>query len=178
MSDISNTETAILGLLYEHHHYAYRLEEIIEKRSMCDWADVDFSSIYDVLGKLEEKNLVKSALKGESSKKVYYITDDGKLAFLEKIRELMTNSKAIYPFDLAIANMHLLSNEEIIKDLNTYLKSIEERIEFIDASIKMQEENDVPYNFTAILSRSYALLEAERDWIKEFIEKIKANSEI
>nr|WP_243687490.1 hypothetical protein [Methanobacterium formicicum] len=32
MTEISNQETAVLGLLYEHHHYAYRIREIMEKK--------------------------------------------------------------------------------------------------------------------------------------------------
>ena len=59
---ISNMEAAILGLLYEHHHYAHRLEEIIEKRSMRSWADLESSSI-DVLKRLEENDLIKSEIR-------------------------------------------------------------------------------------------------------------------
>ena len=33
MSDISNIEITVPGLLYEHQHYANRLEEIIKIRS-------------------------------------------------------------------------------------------------------------------------------------------------
>ncbi|MBI5679894.1 MAG: PadR family transcriptional regulator [Methanobacterium sp.] len=177
MVRISELEVAILGLLYEHHHYAYRLEEIIEKRAMLNWADLEYSSMESVLEKLEEKNLVENEIRkieGQPSRNIYSITDEGKFVFREKIKELMSkNSKVVYPFDLAIANMNFLSYKEIIQSLKLYLKSLEERIEFIDNSIKIQEENNVPYNFIAIFSRSSALLKAEKRWIEEFIEEIK-----
>ena len=172
---ISNMEAAILGLLYEHHHYAHRLEEIIEKRSMRSWADLESSSI-DVLKRLEENDLIKSEIREVGDKQheeVYSVTDEGKAVFLEKIRELLSEkSRVVYPFDLAIANMNFLSREIQISSLESYLESLEERIEFIDNSITIQEENNVPYNFIAIFSRSNALLKAERDWVKEFIKKL------
>ncbi|MGZ7135263.1 MAG: PadR family transcriptional regulator [Methanobacterium sp.] len=179
MSRISNTETAILGLLYEHQHYAYRLEEIMDKRSMHDWSDLEYSSIEDVLKKLEKKSLIEIEYRktvGQPLRKIYSVTSKGKLVFLDKIKELMSNrERIIYPFDLAIANMDVLSHEEVIQSLNTYLKSIDKRIEFLDGSIKFQEENKVPFNFIAIFSRSSALLKAEREWIEDFMEKVKEN---
>lgn len=175
MSGISNTETAILGLLYEHHHYAYRIEEIIEKRAMRNWADLEYSSIDHVLKGLEEKNLVKREMR-EDNEEVYSITDEGRKIFLEKISELISEKgNVIYPFDLGLANMNFLSHDEITSRLKLYLKSLEERIGFLDSSIRIQEENNVPYNFIAIFSRSSALLKAEKDWVKEFIKKIEDN---
>ncbi|MGB9937501.1 MAG: hypothetical protein ACPK7O_07250 [Methanobacterium sp.] len=118
MIEISETEIAVLGLLYEHHHYANRIEEIIEKRKMPSWANVEFS--HDILETLEEKSLIATEtiiIDSQNSKKVYSITNEGKIIFREK--------------------------------------------------------NKAPYNFIVIFNRSNALLKAEREWIKEFIEKIK-----
>lgn len=42
MIKISNQEAAVLGILYEHHHYAPRIEEIMVKRGMGEWADIKF----------------------------------------------------------------------------------------------------------------------------------------
>jgi DNA-binding PadR family transcriptional regulator len=176
MSEISNIEIAILGLLCEHHHYAYRLEEIMNKRSMHAWADLEYSSIENVLGELEEKKLVKVENRKtleKPLKKIYSITYEGKLVFNNKIKYIMSSmERIIYPFDLSIANMHLLSHDEIIQSLNNYLKSLDERINFITRIIKFQEENKIPYNFIAISHRSKALLIAEKDWLERFIKSI------
>ncbi|MDO9044483.1 MAG: PadR family transcriptional regulator, partial [Methanobacteriaceae archaeon] len=109
MSRISDIEAAILGLLYEHHHYAYRLEQIIKKRGMRNWADIGFSSIYYVLKRLEEKELVESKMRtaeGKPSRKVYTITEEGQQAMQEKVQEILSeNKKQIYSFDLGMANI-------------------------------------------------------------------------
>ncbi len=177
MSDISNIEIAVLGLLYEHHHYANRLEEIMELRSMHKWVDLKYPSVENVLEELKEKDLVENEVRkfeNQTSKKVYSITKKGKLVFREKIKELLsTKSNLINPIDLAIANIQFLSQDEINESLNAYRKSIEERIIFIDQSIRIQEEKGVPYNFIAILSHSKALLKAESKWIEDFIKNME-----
>lgn len=181
MSRISDIEAAILGLLYEHHHYAYRLEHIIKKRGMRNWADIGFSSIYYVLKRLEEKKLVESKLrttKGKPSRKVYYITEKGQQAMQGKIQEILSeNKKQIYSFDLGMANIEILGPEKAINCLNNYLKSTDERMEFLEKSIAMHESINSPYNVIALFSRPLALLKAEKTWVENFIQKIKENND-
>lgn len=180
MIRISSIELAVLGLLYEHHHYAYRLEEIMEKRKMNIWADIEFSSIDNTLKMLEENNLVESRMMEEedepSRKKVFHITEEGKFVLKENVKKLLSKKgKIIYPINMGFANMNLLSHEELIQSLKLYSKSLEEHIVFLDNSIKVQEENNVPYDFIAVFSHSSALLKAEKKWIEEFILKIRGN---
>ena len=177
MSRISDIEAAILGLLYEHHHYAYRLEQIIKKRGMRNWADIGFSSIYYVLKRLEEKELVESKMRtaeGKPSRKVYTITEEGQQAMQEKVQEILSeNKKQIYSFDLGMANIDILGPKKAINCLNDYLKSTEERIEFLEESIAMHESINSPYNVIALFTRPLALLKAEKSWVENFIQKIK-----
>ena len=86
---------------------------------MRNFIKIEFSSIYYVLKRLEEKKLVEAKLRkaeGKTSRKVYYITDKGKLAMEEKIKHILSgNQKQISSFDLAMANIQILDNNEIIK---------------------------------------------------------------
>ncbi len=178
MSRISNIEAAILGLLCENSYYGYQLDKIIKERGMRNWTEIGFSSIYYVLNRLEKKNLIESKVekvKGKPSRKVYTITDDGKLAMQEKVRELLSeNTKLISPFDLGIAYIDILNPEETIEAIKLYLESTNERIKFLENSIKMHESLNSPYNVIALFNRPLTLLKAEKRWIEEFIEKIKA----
>ncbi|MDP2836534.1 MAG: PadR family transcriptional regulator [Methanobacteriaceae archaeon] len=182
MSRISDIEAAILGLLYEHHHYAYRLEQIIKKRGMRNWADIGFSSIYYVLKRLEEKELVESKMRtaeGKPSRKVYTITEEGQQAMQEKVQEILSeNKKQIYSFDLGMANIEILGPKKAIYCLNNYLKSTEERIEFLEESIAMHESINSPYNVIALFTRPRILLKAEKSWVENFIQKIKESDGI
>lgn len=178
MTKISSQETAILGLLHEHHHYAPRIQEIMAKRGMDKWTDMEFSSIDSILKELEKKKLVESRIQegtGKSSGEVYYITEKGRSIFKKEIKSLLSQKgKITYPFDLGLANINVLDHDEIIQSLELYLNSIEERIQSLEYSIKIQEENNIPYNFIAIYSRSVLILKAEKMWVKEFMENYTA----
>lgn len=182
MSRISDIEAAILGLLYEHHHYAYRLDHIIKKRGMRNWTDIGFSSIYYVLKRLEERKFVESKLRaneGKPSRKVYYITEEGQKAMQEKVEDVLSeNKKQISSFDLGMANIDVLRPEESLNSLNNYLKSTDKRIEFLEESIAMHEDINSPYNVIALFTRPLAILKAEKTWVENFIQKIKENNRI
>ncbi len=181
MTEISNQETAVLGLLYEHHHYAHRIREIMEKRGMDNWADVDYSALLPILKSLEKEGLIRYQYKNEEEKgpeKVYRITEKGISTFKKQIESILSKKeKTIYFFDLGLANMTSLNQEEIIQSLKLYLKSIEELIHVLSYFLKIQEENNVPYNFIAIYSRNLSILKAEKEWVIEFINKIQANGD-
>lgn len=180
MTKITQQEIVVLGLLYEHHHYAYRLEEIMNKRGMGNWADTEFSSMDHVLKRLEDKGLVLVKIRNgddKASRKVYFITDEGRSVLKKEIKSFLSKkAKVLYPFDLGLANIHVLDHDELIQSLNNYIKSLEERIEILENSMKIQNENNVPYNFIAIYQRSLVLMKAEKHWIKEFLEEIETNS--
>ncbi|MGC9516435.1 MAG: PadR family transcriptional regulator [Methanomicrobiales archaeon] len=177
MYRISNIEAAILGILYEHHHYAYRIEQIINKRGMGNWADIGFSSIYYVLKRLQEKKLVESELRtveGKPSRKVYHITNEGRRAMEEKIKNVLSvNKKQISPFDLGMANIDIIDPEAALKCLENYLKSTDERIESLEKLIAWHENEKSPFNVIALFSRPLALLKAEKIWVNELIGTIK-----
>lgn len=174
---LSDIEAAILGLLYEEPQYGYQLEKTIEGWGMRNWTQIGFSSIYYVLKKLEKKELVESKLEkveGKPSRKVFTITDPGRQAMKEKLKDLLSwNKKLISPFDLGLAYLNYLEPQEVIGCLENYLESAQGRIKFLESSVKMQEELNAPYYVVALFSRPLKSLKTEMDWVEEFIEKIK-----
>ena len=91
MNTITNREAALLGLLSEKPKHAYEIKLDIENRSMDYWTEISQSSIYKLLNKLEQSNLVESTVKLSEknvSQKIYSITKLGSKQFKEKIVEL------------------------------------------------------------------------------------------
>ena len=182
MSNISDIEAAILGLLYEEPQYGYQLEKTIEGWGMRNWTQIGFSSIYYVLKKLEKKDLVESRLEkveGKPSRKVFTITDLGHKTMKEKLTDLLSwNKKLISPFDLGIAYLNYLEPQEVIDCLENYMKSAEGRIKFLKSSVKVQNDLEAPYYMVALFSRPLTQLETEVKWVKQFIEEIKKKENI
>ncbi|ABO35184.1 transcriptional regulator, PadR family [Methanococcus maripaludis C5] len=173
--EISNVESAILGLLLEKPMYGYEIEKIIEERKMRQWTEIAFSSIYYVLKKLEEKELVECETENKHgrARKIYFATDSGQKAMRAKVKDLISNyEKIISGFDLGMSNLEILSKEEALECFENYLSSVEEMINHI-SGINKSLENDCPKHILALSNRCLAHLNAEKEFIMEFKDKFK-----
>ncbi|WP_459202394.1 PadR family transcriptional regulator [Methanococcus sp. CF] len=174
--EISNVESAILGLLLEKPMYGYEIEKIIEEREMRQWTEIAFSSIYYVLKKLEEKKLVESETvnKCGRARKIYIATDFGKETMQKKVKELVSNyEKLISGFDLGMSNLEILTKEETLECFESYVNSVEEvinRIKMVNSKVK---KNNRPEHIIALSDRFLAHLNTEKEFIMEFKEKFK-----
>jgi DNA-binding PadR family transcriptional regulator len=77
---LSNIEVILLSIVNEKPSYAYEIDKTIDLREMRRWVRVGVASIYQVLKKLEGKNLVYSQKEKEGSmpeRKRYYVTGAG-----------------------------------------------------------------------------------------------------
>ena len=115
MSRTNETETVLLGLLYNKSRYGYEVEKVIDERKMRNWASIGFSSIYYVLNKLEKKGLLDSEFvntDGKPSRKVYSISNDGKTVLKENITSFISQvDKKHSNFDLGLMNLEVLSKK-------------------------------------------------------------------
>jgi DNA-binding PadR family transcriptional regulator len=91
---LSNIEVLLLSIVNEKPSYAYEIDKIIDLRNMRVWARIGVASIYQVLKRLEEKNLVYSKKEKEGrmpERKRYYITDEGKAALIKASKRLLSS---------------------------------------------------------------------------------------
>ena len=66
VKDLTDAELLTLGLVAEMPRHGYQLEQVIEQRTMREWTQIGFSSIYFVLGKLESMKLVSAKKPAET----------------------------------------------------------------------------------------------------------------
>jgi len=177
MSRISNREAAILGLLCEGPKYGYELEKIIEERGMRVWTEIGFSSIYYVLKRLEKRGIIKSAVQeveGKPNRKIYTVTEKGRKTMKEKVKNVLSkNEKMISPFDLGIAYHYLLKPEEVLECLRLYVKSLDKRKDVLERSIHTNKKEGKEYRVIALFSRPLAHVEAEKEWVEQFISTVE-----
>ncbi|MCK9150541.1 PadR family transcriptional regulator [Methanobacterium alcaliphilum] len=177
MYNLSDIEAAVLGLLCEGPQYGYNIEKIVEDRGMRNWTEIGFSSIYYVLKKLQKNQLIESEIKetkGKPARKIYTITPLGWNAMEEKVKTVLSVAeKQIHPFDLGIANLKIISPEESIRCLKSYVKSVNKRISFLEESIATHNKLKSPYFVVALFERPLVHLKNEKQWVLDLIEKIK-----
>ncbi|ABR55470.1 transcriptional regulator, PadR-like family [Methanococcus vannielii SB] len=180
-TEISNMESAILGLLIEKPMYGYEIEKKIDERNMRQWTEVAFSSIYYVLKKLEEKKLVesKTTSKNGRTRKIYYSTDLGHLVMKNKVKSLLSNNeKLISGFDLGLSNLWMLSREEAIETFEKYIISVENSISTFNDVKKRIESENLPNYILELPKRSLMHLNLEKEFAIEFKKKLEYDNKL
>ncbi|MCP0887960.1 PadR family transcriptional regulator [Ligilactobacillus sp. WILCCON 0076] len=117
----------ILGILLEKPATGYEIKEKFTT-SLSNFYNASFGSIYPILHKLtkEEKVVFETITQsGKPNKKVYSITQKGKIAFQQYLRQPVEDKKTKWDF-----MAHLFYSK--------YL-TIEERLELIDSEIATQK---------------------------------------
>ena len=176
MEKITNTETALLGLLSEQPMHPYKIEQEVKFRDMRFWTELSMSSIYKLLRKLEKNGLVDSEKEislENRLKKIYKISRKGTELLKRKIEKLLSESEHMrWQVDLATYNCHLLPPKKIIELLKKYRDDIQKKIIDYCKLEKFMKELHCNGFRLEVARRPVFLLKGELAWIDSFIEKL------
>jgi DNA-binding PadR family transcriptional regulator len=144
---------------------------------MRDWADISFSSIYYLLKKLEDKGLVASEStpsKGRGpARKVYSITEPGREAWYKDILKTINSpQRHANPFLLGLSCLPAIPIDETIQALNEYLQSLIISRNHVRGRWQEQSIESLPYYVDAMFDYSITIIEAEIEWIDQFIGQL------
>ena len=174
---INEREAAVLGLLCESPLYGYTIEKIIEERGMRHWTDIGFSSIYYVLKRLESKMFITSSCEQQEdkpSRKVYTITDAGLDMMKCAVRSFLTsNTRNRSPFDLGIAHLPLIPEQETVACLRERQAGIDKAIEHVQQIREQKVREKRPFYVLALFDRTLAHLDTEKKWVRKFIREVE-----
>ncbi len=170
---MTNAELAILCLVAEKPRHGYEIEQVIEDRGMREWTEVGFSSIYYLLKKLEEKGLIIGEIQEHSGtgpvRKVFRVTREGRHTASAGILETLAEPvKQVSPLQMGLANLLGVDKAEAVEAMRSYAETLRERGEYLRKREKAQEP--LPGHVRAMFSHSLALIEAEREWVTDFIK--------
>jgi DNA-binding PadR family transcriptional regulator len=101
---MSKNELVVLGLLNQKPMHGYQLHQEIDKTGMEIWAEVNLSSIYNTLNRLEEKEMVEAKREKPGKmpeRSVYHITKTGKKKLASLLEQVLSDNR-IRPADLML----------------------------------------------------------------------------
>jgi len=101
---MSRNELVVLGLLNQKPMHGYQLHQEIERTKMEIWAEVNLSSIYNTLNRLEQSKMVKARKERPGrmpERSVYRITKDGKDKLAGLLEQVLSDNR-IRPADLML----------------------------------------------------------------------------
>jgi len=120
--EVSDKEAVLLGLVAEEPSHAYGLEEKIRERRMTEWTEISFSSIYRVLGRLEERGFIEPRLEHEgqgATRKVHRLTDAGGAALAGAVLARLSDLQPLKnPFQVGLAFAMRAPREEVARCLD------------------------------------------------------------
>ena len=137
---LPSTYLAVLSILGGGAEYGYEVNNIIEQFGYREWVDLRFSSVYKALSELEKRNLIEGKKKDASvrtSKKTYRLTRKGKNTLSKQIKMCLTDApRPKTLFDLGIAGMSLLTQDEVLEALLTHKKNLEFGLKFLESNVQ------------------------------------------
>ncbi len=173
---ITSAEAALLGLLSEGEKHPYQIEKDVQYRDMRFWTELSMSSIYKLLRKLEEQEMVqcKTEITVENrARKIYQITEEGEAALREKLTELLKEPEHIrWQADIAFYNLDVFEKAEQLMLLKEYQRSINKRISEYRELEAFLKESGCPIYPQSVSLRPQFLLEGELKWLEGFIAQI------
>ncbi len=202
---LPTTYLAVLTIIGGGAEYGYEINKILEERNYRDWVDIKLSSVYKALNELEKRDLIrgKKAKKAlRPSKKTYTLTSKGKRHLRGQIIRCLSKPPAPKSlFDLGMSAIFLLTKEEALDALRSYMNELDSRLSFLGAHVKAIENlkfiresapdrmvgdmkaSDVPDNaplgiILALFKRPYVRVQCEREWLGELIDHIERREDM
>jgi DNA-binding PadR family transcriptional regulator len=168
--DLTDGELLVLGLVAEMPRHGYELEQVIEQRGMREWTRIGFSSIYFVLGKLEQKGLVKAEAPATAkAKKSYKLTRAGEQTVVSQTLAALKSVRPTYS-SLLMGMIHwaVLTRDQALDALQTRKDAVAKELERLE-SIHF-EQQPLPDYVDSMFEFSLGQLRAEAEWIAKTLD--------
>jgi DNA-binding PadR family transcriptional regulator len=165
--ELTDAELLVLGLVAEMPRHGYELEQVIEQRAMREWTHIGFSSIYYLLGKLEQQGLVTSeAPSAAKAKRVFRVTDAGRAALAARsLAALRTVSPTYASVLLGMAHWPVLGRDEALDALESRRAAVEAELARLgDLQVAQQP---LPDYLEALFDYALGQLRADAGWVAQ-----------
>ncbi len=176
---LTDAELVVLSLILEQPQHGYQIEQQITLRNMRTWTDLSTSSIYYILGKLEDKGFIEqlpenTKTKGGKPKKVYQVTENGRSVCKEATLDALTTPKTTYTnFLMGLHNLWNIPPAEALEAVKVYrdwLSGDLERQRREQSELEIMGVSQFPLD--VLFDYSYVLGEAELGFLGDLITRL------
>ncbi len=167
---LTDAELLVLGLVAEMPRHGYELEQVIEQRGMREWTQIGFSSIYFVLRKLENLDLVAADMPaGVKAKKIFHVTDAGRATLVEQsLAALRTVRPSYASVLLGMAHWPVLERDAALAALEERRAAVEAELERL-GEIQVTQQ-PLPDFVEALFDYALGQLRAEAEWVAQTLD--------
>ena len=145
---------------------------------MRDWTEIGFSSIYSLLGKLRDRELIAETSEqrgGATARKVYAATPAGQTECARAAEAALAEVRPSYPALLVgLANQAAVPTDKLAAALTRRAAALTERISSIRAAADAQ--SNAPRFVRAIFDHALGQLAAEQNWLATYRTELIGDS--
>jgi DNA-binding PadR family transcriptional regulator len=173
---------AVMALLYERPMHPYEMVTVMRGRAKHEAIRLRYSSLYSVVEALQREALIQpleTVREGRRPERtVYGLTDEGRVEFLDWLRELLSvPSKEYTQFAAGLSFLAALPPEEAVALLRERASRLEEEVEEMRSAMDAAaEEQGVPRLFLVENEHELVLREAELRWVRGLVREIEAGT--
>jgi len=175
MAQVSDGDCMILGLLscIPEGCYGYEIEKMLSGSRVHVCKNIAFSSIYHVLKRLEQKQMIACEIEyveGKPPRKRYTISEPGEDALRDKVKDSLSDLHRICnPIDLALFFLPFLKKEQMQDALTAHLHMLQEI--YAESSAAFTELSRYPNLDLAIMhvKLQQSLLSVRIEWVQSLL---------
>jgi DNA-binding PadR family transcriptional regulator len=176
---VSETKLAILSLLRHRPLYGYEIKKILEWECIDMWSAIPLATLYSKLNGMSKEGLIeKVGVEVESgrARSVYGITERGRSAFIELVREVWRSNQPVpVPLFIAVAALDVLPQDELVGLIRRRVRIVEKQCAIVEPQDESGRVRDGPFmGVRAVTDRFRAHLQAELDWLHGLLERVES----
>lgn len=174
-TELTHVAFAVLGLVSEHPCHGKDINKRIKERGMRAWTAIGESSVYGVLKKLKEKELVDSWSEEENNRlvKIYKITEKGTKLLIKKIYKVLNEfiGRNDPDFYMAFSMLPYLTEEEQVEVFTNSLNTIKKHK--LELEKMLNENSKMPLNVRGLFIHPSKILQTDIEFLEMVLDEIK-----
>src|ERR671916_2610948 len=172
---------AVMALLYERPMHPYEMVSVMRERAKHEAIRLRYSSLYSVVEALQRELLIsplETVREGRRPERtIYGLTDEGRVEFLDWLRELLSvPAKEYTQFAAGLSFLAALPPGEAVELLEQRVRLLEEEITKMRSGMDATAKQGVPRLFLIENEHELILREAELDWVRGLVREIEART--
>ena len=173
---------AVMALLYERPMHPYEMVSVMRERAKHEAIRLRYSSLYSVVEALQRELLIsplETVREGRRPERtVYGLTGEGRVEFLDWLRELLSvPAKEYTQFAAGLSFVAALPPGEAVELLEQRVRLLEEEITKMRSGMDAAAERQgVARLFLIENEHELVLREAELGWVRELVREIEAGT--
>lgn len=169
---------AVMALLFERPMHPYEMVYTMRERGKHESVRLRYSSLYSVVGALGREALISAQETHREGRRpertVYALTEEGRVEFLDWLRELIGEpTKEYTQFAAGLSFMAALPPSEATVLLETRVRLLEQEVVEMRGRMEATAEQGVARLFLVETEHELVLREAELEWVRGLVRQIE-----